>query len=184
MLLSPRTGIIAAIVISAVTAGSAAFAYNHGKSIERGKSAKKLERLGDNYVALLINEKTEKFAEIGYERQRAREALQTAEKALDSGDRSRAANRAALIRERERAADAERQAAEILNNLERMPHEWASQRVPNDFVCGVYHGVLDIPGCTDAGTAAPADNPNYRRELFGPEPPDNGIDSRARDGND
>ncbi len=170
MLFSSKLGILAAIGAAAAIASASAFAYQHGKTVAQGKAVKKIERLGDNYVALLINEKTEKFAEIGYERQRAREALQTAERALDSGDRARAANRVALSAERERAAAAERQAAEALNNLERMRHEWSDQRVPNELVCGVYHGVLDVPGCATIRTSSASDDTDHSPELFGPDP--------------
>lgn len=170
MLFNAKLGIAAGLVATAAIAGASAFAYQHGKTVAQGKAVNKIERLVDNYVALLVIEKQEKFAEIGYERQRAREALQTAELALESGDQARAANRAALAAERERAANAERQAAEALNNLERMRHEWSDQRVPNELVCGVYDGVLDIPGCADIRAAAASDDADNSLEFFGSEP--------------
>ncbi|MEO0606593.1 MAG: hypothetical protein AAFY82_00070 [Pseudomonadota bacterium] len=161
MLLSSRLGIVAALGAAAAIASASAFAYTHGKTIGQGNALSDLERISDNYIALVINEKIEKFAEIGYERQRAREALETAEAALQAGDRARSQNRVELSRAIAQRRAAEAETAEVLNNLERMRHDWANQRVPNEFVCGVYRGVRDIPGCADiTAAAAGADSDN------------------------
>lgn len=171
MLLNGPLAIAAAIGLAAVVSTSTALAYSHGKSTERGRSVKKLERLSNNYVALLINEKTEKFAEVGYERQSAREALETAEAALEAGDRSRRINREALAIKIGELEVAEAQSADLLNKLEVMRHDWTTRKVPNDVVCGIYDGVLVIPGCSGAGVAAASDDLDHSLELFRPDPP-------------
>ncbi|MEL6568172.1 MAG: hypothetical protein AAFQ22_07120 [Pseudomonadota bacterium] len=128
-------------------------AYDHGKTVERGKATSRIERLGNNYIQLAINDSIAHWNEIGYERQRAREAISAAETFINASDSAREEMRERLAAERARTAEADARATEFLNKLERERDEWAVGSVPNDYVCAVYDGVLDIPGCAGRGVA-------------------------------
>lgn len=133
---------------------AAFFIFNAGRTFEKGHQADRIARMGNNYIQLTINEKVAHWNEMGYERQRAREMIETAEAAISASASARAASQRQIREYRARMEAAENQSTEVLNRLEEMRDKWAENRVPNEYVCGIYRGVRDIPGCPVSDTSA------------------------------
>ncbi|MDJ0922240.1 MAG: hypothetical protein QNI84_14020 [Henriciella sp.] len=177
-----KSGSTVSIIVGVLTAvGVYGFAYNAGFDSARSKQARLLERITDNYVQILVNEKIERHAAIGYERQYSREGYEMAQTALEAGEDAIAANRAALAEKIRFSREAEARETMFLNRLEAMKNDWLQRRVPSDIVCELYVGVRDITGCAGDRATATSEEFDGSVGVLRPEPASVGGDDRGHE---